>query len=662
MINKLSFSLSPAHRERLLSLLLMVLILAVYSQVWDFAFIYFDDPDYIIENRHIQNGFTWASISWAFTTLYFSNWHPLTWLSYMLDYQLFGLFAGGYHLMNVFFHIANTLLLFLVLREATGAIWRSFLVAALFGLHPIHVESVAWISERKDVLAAFFWMLTMLAYVRYVKKGDKKIWYGAALLFFILGLMAKPMLVTLPFVLLLLDYWPLKRFSVPDSSGNGNMPEIPAFSWLRFRALLLEKIPFLLLSAASATITYIAQSGAIKAMAGLTLSSRLYNAAMAYVQYLKKLFLPYDLAVLYPHSGLSLPAWQGILAAIFLSVFTFLMLRKAKRYPFLPVGWLWFLGTLIPVIGLVQVGLQSMADRYAYLPFIGLYIGLVWGISALILPFRNSEKMIGYPAMIILGCFILLTWQQIGYWKNSESLLRQTLTATKDNMIAHINLGVYFAQAGNLKEAEDEFNKAIGIKSTHADYCNLGWVYSKKGQSEQALIAFDKSLRLDPGNVTASYMKGRELALMGKKEEAFQLLMTASGMAEEKGSLHDNSSMHTRLGVEFANIGRFGEAKSQFEKALVLAPRRIETLNNMGRLLILLGESCDAIAYLNKAVHYNSRFFEAYNNLGLAHMACGDFEQALYCYAMALHINPFYDKARVNLYRAIQDVNKNIGR
>jgi hypothetical protein len=528
MINKLSFSLSPAHRERLLSLLLMVLILAVYSQVWDFAFIYFDDPDYIIENRHIQNGFTWASISWAFTTLYFSNWHPLTWLSYMLDYQLFGLFAGGYHLMNVFFHIANTLLLFLVLREATGAIWRSFLVAALFGLHPIHVESVAWISERKDVLAAFFWMLTMLAYVRYVKKGDKKIWYGAALLFFILGLMAKPMLVTLPFVLLLLDYWPLKRFSVPDSSGNGNMPEIPAFSWLRFRALLLEKIPFLLLSAASATITYIAQAkgGAVQTFETFPLFVRILNANLAYCLYLVKAAWPVHLTIFYPHGGPDTPVWQGIGAFCLLLMVSAAALLNTRKRPYFLVGWLWFLGTLVPVIGLVQVGAQSMADRYTYIPLIGVFVALTW-----LLPWETLKKrrVILLSSCATVSICIVLTWFQVGLWRDTVTLFEHNLKVVRETAQVHYILYQVEDARGNSAKSRNHYDQALRINPVLVEkmYNKAGYFMAEAGDLDNAETRFRQAITMNSLYVNAWNNLGVVLARKGNFDAAEQCLITA---------------------------------------------------------------------------------------------------------------------------------------
>jgi protein O-mannosyl-transferase len=525
MINKIRFFLLTDHRERLLSLLLMVLILAACWQVWDFAFVYFDDGEYIIQNRNIQNGFTWESISWAFTTLYFANWHPLTWLSYMLDYQLFGLFAGGYHLMNVFFHIANVLLLFLVLREATGAIWRSFLVAALFGLHPIHVESVAWISERKDVLSAFFWMLTMLAYVRYVK-GDKKIWYGAALLFFALGLMAKPMLVTLPFVLLLLDYWPLKRFSIPNRCGNGGLPEIPAFSWSIFRALLLEKIPFFLLSAASSTITYIAQTkgGAVQTFETFPLFVRILNANLAYFLYLGNTAWPVHLTIFYPHAGPDTCVWQGIEAFFVLLMVSAAAFLNARKRPYFLVGWFWFLGTLVPVIGLIQVGAQSMADRYTYIPLIGVFVALAWFLPRE--TFKKRKVFSMFLCVMVSGCI---------FFEHNLKVVRETAQV-------HYILYQTERERGNVVKSRNHYDRALQINSTWVakNYNKSGYFMVEEGDLDNAETQFRQAIKIKSHYVKAWNNLGVVLARKGNLDEAEQCLITALEIVPEDADSKKN--------------------------------------------------------------------------------------------------------------------------
>ncbi len=373
------------RREILICLFLVLATLTVYWQVGNYEFVNFDDDKYIIENFHVQKGLTRDSVIWAFTATHVSNWHPLTWLSHMLDFQLYGLNPSGHHLTNVFFHLVNTLLLFLVLKLMTGALWRSGLVAALFAVHPLHVESVVWVAERKDVLSTLFWMLTLWAYLGYTKRpGVKR--YLVILLAFALGLMAKPMLVTLPFVLLLLDYWPLKRIELGQSaiglpaasqpSTIANKPGAQAFR------LLLEKTPMFVLAAVSSVVTFIVQKsgGAVGALETYPFKIRMANALLSYVIYLKKMIWPQNLAVFYPHPGQSLPMWQAAGAGLLLVVVSIAVIRAGRRYPYLPVGWLWYVGTLVPVIGLVQVGDQAMADRYTYVSLIGLFIVVAWGV------------------------------------------------------------------------------------------------------------------------------------------------------------------------------------------------------------------------------------------------------------------------------------------
>ena len=376
-----------SHAVLLIVILLVAITLAVYLPILRHDFTNFDDDSYITENRHIQSGITKDSIIWAFTSSYASNWHPLTWISHMLDYRLFGPKPMGHHAVNLLFHTLNTLLLLFILKRMTKSVWKSAFVAALFAIHPLHVESVAWAAERKDVLSTFFWMLTMWAYVVYAERPRLK-WYFVAVLFFGLGLMSKPTLVTLPFVLLLLDYWPLGRFAGDQKKGPG---------W----RLILEKMPLFAMSAASSVITYYAQqsSKAVISIDRLPLTIRAANALVAYVTYIGKMFWPRNLAIFYPHPGNTIPEWQVVGAFVLLACVTILALGLGRRYPYLPVGWLWYLGTLGPMIGLVQVGEQAVADRYTYLSYIGLFIMLAWGIPDLLrrVGERESGRQGEYP-------------------------------------------------------------------------------------------------------------------------------------------------------------------------------------------------------------------------------------------------------------------------
>jgi hypothetical protein len=460
----------------LIYLLLTAAAILVFWQVSHCDFIDYDDPSYVTENIHIHNGVTKKAIWWAFTTGYASNWHPLTWMSHMVDVQLFGLKPGWHHLTNLLFHIANTLLLFSVLHRMTKARWKSAYVAALFAIHPLHVESVAWVAERKDVLSTFFWMLTMAAYISYVENlpvfrlkfsvirfRSSVIRYSAVLIFFALGLMSKPMLVTLPFVLLLMDYWPLKRFeqqrvatgthteakpvSVDKRKGKSSRnqtvqttvkKEKPAndkYQWAVIRPLLWEKLPFFALAAISSIITFIAQQkgGAVKTLVAFPLDVRIANALPSYIIYIAKMLWPYNLAVYYPHPGLW-PFWQVLGAVFLLGATTLTVIRTAKRFPYLVVGWLWYVGTLVPVIGIVQVGSQALADRYTYIPLIGLFIMAVWGIPELLRYWRYGKETLFVSSALILPCLFVVTWIQTGYWRNSITLCDHALNVTSNNV------------------------------------------------------------------------------------------------------------------------------------------------------------------------------------------------------------------------------------
>lgn len=442
----------------ILCLLLVLATLAVYNAAAHNGFTNFDDNTYITDNPHIRGGLTWETVAWAFTSRDAANWHPITWLSHALDYQLFKLNPAGYHYVNVLFHAANVVLLFLLLEIATGATWPSLMVAALFALHPINVESVAWVAERKNVLSMFFFLLTLHAYQRYVRKVSVGRYLPVAGLF-ALALMAKPEVITLPFVLLLWDYWPLRRLrksvTVARRSDLGERP---------FSFLVLEKVPLFLLCIGSAVITLVAQEAG-HAVRGLSMTMRLGNAVVAYVRYLGKAFWPSRLAVLYPHPGRLLPAWEVVASTVLLVTLTLLVLRW-REHRYLPVGWFWFLGTLVPVIGLVQVGVQAMADRYAYLSFIGLFICVAWGAVDLAQRWKISEPWLVAPALAILAALGMLTYRQIGYWHDSETLWRHALAVTEKNYTAHDSLARVLANENRTDDAIAEY-KAAGALATY---------------------------------------------------------------------------------------------------------------------------------------------------------------------------------------------------
>jgi protein O-mannosyl-transferase len=520
-LNTQNESILSAHRVSIVCLLLVILSLSVYWQLRNYDFVNFDDSEYVYGNRQIQGGFTLKNIKWTFTTIHMSNWHPLTWLSHMLDYQLYGLNPGAHHITNLLFHITNSLLLFIVFNKMTGHFWQSTFLSLLFALHPLHVESVAWISERKDVLSTFFWILTMWSYNWYVQhpRIDK---YLLVLLLFALGLMSKPMLVTLPFVLLLLDYYPLYRFQkAANRSKSLQKPTV-------YR-LVLEKIPLFALVVISSAITYYAQKhgGAVVSLDDIPFQARMANALVSYSTYIIKMLYPYKLAVLYPHPEGFL-WWQIIIACFLLFIISFFAIRMIKQSPYFIVGWLWYLGTLVPVIGLIQVGNQSMADRYTYIPLIGLFIIFSWGIPEFIQRWRHLNKFLSVIAIIILFILLSVTFIQVGYWKNNITLYEHTLRVTKNNYIAHNNLGNAYKEQGLIDNAIKHYEEVLRIKPDNAiAHNNLGNAYRKKGLIDNAIKHFEEALRIKPDYAIGHNSLGVALLHKGDIDGAIEHFLKA---------------------------------------------------------------------------------------------------------------------------------------
>jgi len=469
----------------IICVLLVLATFAIYSQVQDHEFINFDDDLYITKNLNVQAGLTSESISWAFTTFATGNWFPLTWFSYMLDYQLYGSHAKGYLLTNLFFHIANSLLLFLVLFRMTGAIWQSAFVASMFAFHPLNVESVAWAAERNNVLRTLFWLLTMWAYIRYAEKSTIKK-YGLVLLFFALGLMSKPMLVTLPFVLLLLDYWPLERFKLGQREREFKIAQKDKYfnGEKNISKLVLEKFPLLILSALFSITTLIlfknhTQVDGSVAQDPVSILTILTNVLISYFEYLWKMLWPKGLAILYAHPGNTLAVWKGVLCGIALLVITTISIRLIKKAPYFVVGWFWYLGTLIPVIGFITVGHHLIADRYAYLPLIGIFVIIAWGVPELLKEWHYRKNVLTASAGILILTLMPITWIQVSHWKSSITVFKHAIRVTDKKYpgfsVAHYNLGDALLDKGRISEAISHYKMAIKVNPDYAlAHYNLG--------------------------------------------------------------------------------------------------------------------------------------------------------------------------------------------
>lgn len=527
-----------------------------YWPVRRFGFVRFDDPLYVTENPHVLGGLSWDAIRWSFATGYAANWHPLTWMSHMLDIQLFGIDPGAHHLTNVVLHAVTTVLLFVVLLRMTGATPPSVLVAALFGLHPIHVESVAWIAERKDVLSALFWMLTLWAYTGFVRHpGARR--YVPVMLFFALGLMAKPMVVTLPFVLLLLDVWPLRRLDLRSVRAS-------------LHPLLLEKVPLFALSAVSSAITFLAQreGGTVASSARLPLGDRLGNAAIAYVAYIEKTLWPAHLAAYYPYPR-PIPSLLVAISTVVLIVATAAAVRLSSRRPYVLVGWLWYLGTLVPAIGIVQVGTQSMADRYSYLPLIGLFIALAWTLHDLTEGHskRRTAALVSMSALLVL-CTVA-TRRQVSYWESSQTLWTHALAVTEDNYAARTYLGNALATAGDVDGAIVQYTEALRVRPDFPEaHNNIGPALASQGKTDAAIDHFTAAIRLRPNYADAHNNLGVTLASQGKLDEAIAQYREAARIDPEHPHVHGN------LGLALMAKGQTAEAMRELSLALQMNPNK----------------------------------------------------------------------------------------
>ncbi|MCH7803157.1 MAG: tetratricopeptide repeat protein [Acidobacteria bacterium] len=624
-MNTLENSVNLAGRKSVVVLLLVGVVLIAYGTVWQFEFVNIDDDLYLTDYPQIQRGLSWDNVLWSLTAMEAAFWHPLTWLSHMLDTQLFGLNPAGHHVTNLLLHIANVLLLFVVLQQMTGAVWRSALVAALFALHPLNVESVAWVSQRKTVLSTMFWLLTLLAYVGYVRKPGWERYLGMMGIF-VLGLMAKPMLVTLPCVLLLLDYWPL-----------GRLGKDPKEFWERLPKLAAEKLPLFIPVAAACVVAIKAQSqaGALPSWEWLPLGTRVGNAVLAYGLYLKKMVWPMDLVVFYPHPGSSLEAWPVVLAALVLLGISLVVWWQDQRYRYLVVGWLWYLGTMVPVNGLIQVGAHSMADRFAYVPFIGLFIIAVWGATDMMRRLRFKREWLAIAALCMLMPLSVLSRVQLSYWRNTTALFEHVLIVNPNNSVAHDVLGLEAMKKLEFAQAQQRFLEAIKIGPKYAPaYNHLGLVLLEQERLDEAVERFTQTLKLNPDSVDALNNLGLVGLRQGKFREAALLFSQALEVDPNYAPAYGN------MGLVLAAQERYEEAMDRYHRALEIAPDSYNHLNNLGLALMATDRLNQAIAHFFRALKIEPKNVEAHANMGLALAKAGRTEEASLRLSQAIEINP----------------------
>jgi protein O-mannosyl-transferase len=646
---------APARFTSLwLAIALGLVTLAVFCPVTGFQFVNFDDPSFVTANPHVRNGLTVEGLQWAWHSEVLGNWHPITMLSLMLDCQLFGVKPWWPHLVNLLLHTANTLLLFGLLQRMTGAVWRSAAVAALFALHPLHVESVVWVCERKDVLSTLFWFLTTWAYVRYVeefkvqpavaspwrgKNAKRKVFYGLSLFFFALGLMSKAMLVTLPCALLLLDYWPLGRMK-------------PGASVWRLTA---EKIPFFAMSTALCVVTFRLQNhvGSLLSLQRFPLSSRLCDALVAYVRYIEMMFWPRHLAGHYPRSG-QWPWWEVTLAASLLLAVSGLVLAQWRRRPYLAVGWFWYLGTLVPVIGLVQVGGQDVGDRYTYVPLTGLFVILVWGGWELAGAWRVAR--FAPPATVAaLATCAVLTMHQEFYWKDSETLYKRMIDATSNNFLAHNNLGIFYLEAHRTNDALTNFTAAVQEKPDFADaHNNLGSIFMHQKRYDEALPHLQAAAGLHPEYLFCFNFANALAEVATARHDAKAFAQAVQIYQQALQFNPESSDAHHNLGLAWQGEGRPREALAEFEQAAHLDPNRIDTWIRLGFLYFTEKRMPDAEGAFQQAIRLQPTNADTYGWLGDVLAKENKLADAADHYRQALRINPNYVEAQTAL-RALQN-------
>ena len=614
MMIRLSIRRTSHGVDFLICLFLAIAVFIVFWQVKDHAFITYDDDEYVTNNIYVQKGLTLNGVRWAFSSNAVSYWHPLAWLSHMLDVQLYGMAAGGHHLTSVLFHLASCILLFLVFRRMTGAVWRSAFVAMLFAIHPLNVESVAWVAERKSVLSTFFWMLAMYSYVHYVEKPGA-LRYLWILLFFILGLMAKPMLVTLPFVLLLLDFWPLGRMNAGAQGGVDSQKTEEGTPFV-FQSdflprLIFEKLPFFFLAAISVfwSSVSVRRLGIVLSGESKPVGLRVANAMVSYVKYLGKLFWPLDLTFIYPYPR-TIVTWQVIASVLILMSLTIGVLIKLRKAPFLGVGWFWYLGTLVPVIGLVQAGFwPAMADRFAYIPAIGLFIIVVWGISGLSKNWYYNKTLLSAAAVVTLIFLMTVAWVQVGYWRNSTLLFEHALDITENNYLVHNNLGNIYFRQGLIDEAAKHYAESLRINPSFVlAHNNLGAAMLRTGNIEKAIFHFQTALRLKPND--HDVLNNLNKALIHKYYRAGNYHLSNGNLDQAREQYQRAISIQPQftpalkqLAEVYALNENYEMALSLFSEVVELEPNKPDAYYRIACIYSKLNRVEESVNWLSKAIN-----------------------------------------------------------
>lgn len=633
---------APSHlRMGLVCLVLFAGTLALFSRVLGHEFTSYDDPHYVTKNEHVHAGLSGESVCWAFGAGLGANWHPLTWMSHMLDWQLFGANPHGHHATSVIWHALNAVVVFLLMCRLTGGFWSAAFSAALFASHPLRVESVAWVAERKDVLSGFFGLLCLWAYAVYAQNlreqpARASRYYWLALVAFGLGLMAKPMLVTLPCVLLLLDSWPFRRVAI--SAGGAGTP-------LQFesRCVPMEKIPFFLLAAASCVATFLVQKhGGAMSSISLGLADRAANAVVSIARYLGKFFWPSDLAVIYPHPGFW-PWWTVAGAVLLVLMIALVVWQQRYRHPWLLTGWLWFVGMLIPVIGLVQVGFQSMADRYTYLPILGLQLALIGTWREL--PFLRSRWIALLVAGAVLAGCAARTWAQLGVWRDSETLFKHAIAVTDKNYIAHNKLGMVYVRERRLEEALPHFERALEFHPGDPDVCsNLGSALDEMGRLSEAILRYEQSLRLQPDSAEVCINLANALVRTSRAEQALPYFERALQLNPKQVEAHGS------FGYALAGLGRFPEAIQHLERALSLRPPgSVEAHCDVAKWLLQTGKVEEALRHYEQAVQINPGLVEAHGMMGNIFSNTNRLEQAVVQYREVIRLQPDLAEAHNDL-------------